>query len=57
MTRNEMIRELVTYGHSAFKATEIAINVERGDTYAIMWFSIVHTSVTMQLLPAPNHRL
>ena len=34
MTRAEAARVLIAYGFSAFKAHEIALDYERGDTYA-----------------------
>ena len=34
MTRAEAARVLITYGFSAFKAGEIALDAERGNTYA-----------------------
>jgi len=34
MTRAEAARVLITYGFPALKAGEIALDAERGDTYA-----------------------
>jgi hypothetical protein len=34
MTRAEAARVLITYGFTAFKAGEITLDAERGDTYA-----------------------
>jgi len=34
MTRAEAARVLITYGFPAYKAGEIALDAERGDTYA-----------------------
>ena len=34
MTRAEAARVLITYGFPAFKAGEIALDAERGNTYA-----------------------
>lgn len=56
MTRNEMIVVLMAYGHSAFKATEIAIDIERGDGYATKWFAAVAASVATRALPPPGHQ-
>jgi hypothetical protein len=38
-------RLLVNAGHSPLKAAEIALDVERGDSYAIAW--IKHSRVTL----------
>ncbi|MCA3573106.1 MAG: hypothetical protein IOC86_04265 [Aestuariivirga sp.] len=40
MTRAEAARVLITYGFTAFKAHEIALDYERGDKYAAAFVQI-----------------
>lgn len=46
MTRTATYNRLKAFGHSPAKALEIAIDVERGDSFAIEW--LMH-------LPEENH--
>jgi hypothetical protein len=41
MTRKPLIQELVRAGHSAEKALQIAIDVERGDGRAKLWIFVL----------------
>jgi len=41
MKRETIIKLLKAYGHSAFKAVEIAIDYERGDKHAKDWVAAV----------------